>query len=364
MLTRNSFSFILRVGLLLALSLSLRLEAQVSYQYDVAGNLVTQSAGVAGTPPVFQEFGPEYLGANPNGLLTLSVPVTGAGPFTYQWLLNGVAIPGATNGSFLLTNAVPGNLGKYQLVASNGGGSVTSIVLNVSFFDPDGSGLPMAWELAYFHTTGVDPGADPDADGVSNYQEYLDGTDPTNPNSVMPRLYIPDFIPRGTVRVVPLKPKYQLGDVVQITAVPDPGGFFGGWSGSSAAPEMGTFSNADTDLTLVMNSTKWLTAEFFLSVVAWGYDNSGETNVPADLSNVVAIAGGQFFSLAVQGDGTVIAWGDNSFGQTDVPVGLSNVVAVAGGNYFALALQSNGMVWGWGGTRYDGKKVAGDVRRA
>lgn len=44
----------------------------------------------------------------------------------------------------------------------------------------DTNGLPIAWELTYFGHTGVDPNADPDGDGMSNYQEYLAGTNPTN----------------------------------------------------------------------------------------------------------------------------------------------------------------------------------------
>ena len=32
--------------------------------------------------------------------------------------------------------------------------------------------------------------------------------------------------------------------------------------------------------------------------------------------------------------GTVIAWGDNSSGQTNVPPGLTNVIAVAAGEFF------------------------------
>ena len=44
--------------------------------------------------------------------------------------------------------------------------------------------LPSWWQLQYFGHLGVDPFADPDHDGMNNYQEYLAGTDPTNPNSV------------------------------------------------------------------------------------------------------------------------------------------------------------------------------------
>lgn len=47
----------------------------------------------------------------------------------------------------------------------------------------DANGLPIAWELLDFGHTGVDPNADPDADGMSNRQEYLAGTDPNSAGS-------------------------------------------------------------------------------------------------------------------------------------------------------------------------------------
>jgi Tol biopolymer transport system component len=56
--------------------------------------------------------------------------------------------------------------------------------------DSDGDGIPDWWMMKYFgHTTGrADDHSlasdDADGDGASNLQEYLAGTDPTNPNSV------------------------------------------------------------------------------------------------------------------------------------------------------------------------------------
>jgi len=49
------------------------------------------------------------------------------------------------------------------------------------------------------------------------------------------------------------------------------------------------------------------------------------------LSNIVSIATGGDHNLALRSDGTVVAWGDNRSGQTNVPPGLSNVVAIAAG---------------------------------
>jgi len=83
-------------------------------------------------------------------------------------------------------------------------------------------------------------------------------------------------------------------------------------------------------------------------VVAWGYGFDGETNVPANLTNAVAVAGGAEDSLALRSDGTVKAWGDDFFGETSIPAGLNSVQAIAAGDYHNLALRSDGTVIAWG----------------
>ena len=88
------------------------------------------------------------------------------------------------------------------------------------------------------------------------------------------------------------------------------------------------------------------------TVVVWGDNYQGETNVPTDLTNAVAIAGGVYHSLALKGDGTVVAWGNNGFGETNVPTDLTNVVAIAGRGYHSLALKSDGTVVAWGRNDY------------
>jgi len=91
-----------------------------------------------------------------------------------------------------------------------------------------------------------------------------------------------------------------------------------------------------------------LALRFDGTVVAWGGNASGQTNVPSGLSNVVAIAGGDTHSLALKTDGTVVAWGDNTLGQTNVPSGLSNIIAIAAGGAHCLALKFDGTVVAWG----------------
>ncbi len=85
------------------------------------------------------------------------------------------------------------------------------------------------------------------------------------------------------------------------------------------------------------------------TVVAWGDNNAGQTNVPANLTNVIAISSrsGDHI-MALRADGTVAVWGDNSYGQTNVPPGLSNVVAIAAGAFRCLALKADSTAVSWG----------------
>jgi alpha-tubulin suppressor-like RCC1 family protein len=88
------------------------------------------------------------------------------------------------------------------------------------------------------------------------------------------------------------------------------------------------------------------------SVVAWGKNMDGQTNVPPSLGPCVAIAAGGSHSLALQEDGTVVAWGRNWDGQTNVPPFLTNVVAIAAGAAHSLALSQDGSITVWGGNEY------------
>src|SRR6266436_2678388 len=56
------------------------------------------------------------------------------------------------------------------------------------------------------------------------------------------------------------------------------------------------------------------------TVVAWGNNLSGQTNVPVGLTNAVGIAAGWYHSLALKSDGTVVGWGTNANGQINVPI--------------------------------------------
>ena len=127
------------------------------------------------------------------GTAVFSVMATGAPPLFYRWIRNGVGIQTSTVPVLVLTNVQLGtpNPIPIRCAATNlatGVGGVNSLTVNLLVhpdFDGDGAGDP--WEAQYgFNTnSSVDGALDFDGDGMSNRDEYVAGTNPTNALSVL-----------------------------------------------------------------------------------------------------------------------------------------------------------------------------------
>src|SRR5512143_2574952 len=63
-------------------------------------------------------------------------------------------------------------------------------------------------------------------------------------------------------------------------------------------------------------------------IVAWGYNEEGQCNVPEPNADFAAVAGGQAHSVALRSDGTIAAWGANWAGQCDIPSPNAGFVAI------------------------------------
>lgn len=70
--------------------------------------------------------------------------------------------------------------------------------------------------------------------------------------------------------------------------------------------------------------------------VGWGWNYYGQSSFPAGLTNVVKVLAGDFQSLALREDGRVVGWGYAPLAS--VPGGVSNVVNLAAGVNFNLAV--------------------------
>jgi hypothetical protein len=237
------------IHVLLAGVILLRFETVAAvYTYDVSGNPISVSAGTS-QPNILTPPASEVISGNQ---ATLSVIATGTG-LSYQWLSNGVAIVGATGDSLSVINpALTGtNLGTYSVIVSNVYGAVTSTPAAL-WPDANANGIPDWWEMYYFGNLKQTALGDYDNDGVDNLDEYLEGTNPTNRLSFNPRLFVQAA--RGSVMLSPSQPYYTIGQLVTLTASPDAGQGFVGWSGAATGNK--------PSISLLMSTNKTVTANF------------------------------------------------------------------------------------------------------
>ena len=266
----------------------------------------------------------------------LAAGVTGTAPLTFQWFRDGLPLAeggrfsGAVSSNLLIANAQAGDAGLYTLRVSNRYAQVLSTPPAALVVDTN---VPPAIASSPRSQT-VCPGGfvtfSASATGPEplTWRWFKDGT----------ALSDGDRVAGATSAVLSLS---RLEDSDQGTYL----AVVTGWGGSAtSAPALLTLSTVAPAVRS--------------RVLAWGASSYGQTNVPATLTNAVAVEAGWGFSLALRSDGTVTAWGDTSYGQTNVPVGLTNVVAISAGlSGECLALGRDGLVTAWGGNNYGQRSV-------
>jgi len=122
-------------------------------------------------------------------------------------------------------------------------------------------------------------------------------------------------------------------------------------------------------LFLMSDGSLWAMGENGNGQLGDGTFNTNGMNRPEQIvsSNVVAAAGGYYFSLFLKGDGSLWGMGHNRYGQlgdgtfsTSSPFGTNrpeqivsgNVVAIVAGAYHSVFLKSDGSLWAMGRNTY------------
>lgn len=90
----------------------------------------------------------------------------------------------------------------------------------------------------------------------------------------------------------------------------------------------------------LVGSIQCSTAKGESFVVAWGQNTFGQTNVPADATNIVGVAASSRYSVILRNDGTVFGWGFLNYSLASI----SNAVAISAGLGHTLALKADGTV--------------------
>ena len=277
-----------------------------------------------------------YSGTN----VTFTVAATGVGAMSYQWLLNETNILGATNATLTVTNVQPSDSGSYSVIVSNSLGSTISSSATLTVV-PILIKLPPQSQVA-FRGANVTFSIVAQSSQVIDYRWKFNEAELPGETSNMLILTNVQYDQAGMYSVVASN---QLATVpvagARLSVVP-----VAAWGGDAAGE-----TDVPADLTNVValagGSAHSLALRSDGTVAVWGYQDE-RTDVSLLPTNMVAIASGRGHNLALGDDGTVTAWGDDTYGQADVPTGLNQVVAVAGGAYFSAALRTDGTVVEWG----------------
>jgi len=215
----------------LAVGLAFSAQAQlVKYTSDASGNVVQRTSGVSAAPQIVGQ--PQTQVVIPGDYGSFSVLLADSGGCGYQWRFAGTNLAGQTSDSLLVLNATTNNQGPYAVVVINSVGSVTSSVAQL-YIDSRGCGMPDSWQLTYFGNLNQYAMGDFDGDGISNLQEFLDGTNPTNKTSFRSRLTV--LGDGGLVTAAPEQASYALTDNVTLTGTPIAPNAFFGWTGDLVA---------------------------------------------------------------------------------------------------------------------------------
>ena len=296
----------------------------------------------------------------PGSTVTFQVSVKGNKPLTYQWLFHGANLAQATNAVLVLTNVAATNLGNYAVRVTNPAGATLSSNAALAFLCVVTWGQTNNYGLASIpldltNVIAVAAGAYHSAALKSNGRVVVWGNTSYGLTNVPARVTNVVAIAAGGYHTMALKTDGTVVSWGDIATVP-----------SDLTNVIAIAAGLSLDLALKSNGT----------VVAWGSAPgasvpAGVTNLTAiaacssgafgaaltsnklvltwgsapstnGMTNVVALAGGQSFLLALEADGRLIA-----SGLTAPPASLSNVVAVTAGTSSPLVLKSDGTVTNW-----------------
>jgi hypothetical protein len=168
-------------------------------------------------------------------------------------------------------------------------------------------------------------------------------------------------VPTGLSGVVEI----QAGNVHQIYLLEDGtiGGFGHNYNCQCCVPSSVVQSPIDFDAT---ESWSMAISEDGLPSV-WGFNTGSyppidgcNTCIPSEATNVVDMAAGHYFAMALTESGNIVAWGDNDSGQCSPPADLNEVVMIHANQDTAFAVHPDGSVTGWGNGA--GADVPSDLR--
>jgi len=285
-------------------------------------------------------------------------------PIKYAWYFQNAKLLGQTSTQLNLPAITATNAGNYFVVASNTYGSATSSVAQLNVYLPPAVFTGLSNEVVTAGdnvTIGVVASGNPAPAYNWSLNLYAGNLDPYAIHPVNSPLWSSGTLSNTTAFITLTNIRLSQAGYYFITVTNQ----FGSASSSAKISVLppaaqvvawGDNTGGQTDVPTNLDDVVALAGGDYHSValrkngtlVAWGADDEGQTDVPTNALPFVAIAAGAEHNLAIAADGNVVGWGNDDSGQTDIPAGVSPALSVAAGDSHSLALLSSGVVVPWG----------------
>jgi Regulator of chromosome condensation (RCC1) repeat/Immunoglobulin domain/Immunoglobulin I-set domain len=280
-----------------------------AYKVVVSNSMGSVTSAVASliVTPLAPYFTIQPVGAalSAGSTRTLTGLANGSQPIAYQWQRNSTNLPGATSTSLALTNLAASDSGPYAIVASNSAGASTSAVAQITIYQTPTVVQGLSNIVVDINST-LTLSANVLGSPTLVYSWQLNGQSIAGSNS--------------TLNLTNIQPSQS------------------GYYRLTVTNQYGSISSTGR-----VSVLGWPSA-----VAAWGDNSGGQTNVPAGLNDIIAVAGGDYHSVALHHDGTLLGWGYNGDNQTGVPTNALRFVSLASGAAHGLAITEKGSVVAWG----------------
>jgi alpha-tubulin suppressor-like RCC1 family protein len=371
-----------------------------------------ESVAVCDTPPIFSSQ-PTNTIIYQGRFAALSVRVQGTRPFSIQWFKDEEPVPDGTNSLLIFSEARGIDEGIYSVVASNSFGIGRSSNALVTIIDGPLNFIQSPASTNAFLHQDITFSAIVDGSGPVSYQWRRDGADifgETNSQMIIANASLANagsysiFISNQFGFVVSTNAFLKVGNVAiwgdntfaqqsfpeqltnassitcgaEFTLALDSLGCLYTW-GRNNAGQSGYTNIADVISTFARNDDSFVLRRSGELVPSSFTLNTTLTNYPLGLTNVIEIAVGRFFAIALRNDGTLLGWGNvpgslavsnviqvkanrgaialkrdgtvfgiGSVPQAVAPPNLTNIIGIECGTFHSLALRSDGTVVAWG----------------
>jgi parallel beta-helix repeat protein len=281
----------------------------------------------------------------------------GLNPIKYGWYFQSNSISGQTSSGLSLASINAANQGAYYVVASNSYGAATSDVVQLTVYLPPSLQIGLSnFVVAAGQTVVLNAGATgtPPLAYSWNFNIYQLSNNTAS-------LTLSNIAPwESGYYAVTITNEYGSISSTGRVSVFRPGAQVEAW-GDDSGGQTAVPMNLDDAVAMVGGDYHSVALRHDGTLVAWGADDDGQVDVPTNSLPFVAVAAGANHNLAITSDGSVVAWGLDDSGQTDVPSSVSSVLSVAAGDAHSLALLSSGAIAVWGDNSYGQTNVPGTL---